>query len=284
MHLEDVSHTHPKSARLIMHTLADAFPRARTEYEQQPAGFFDEMEAEIGRIERTEQRPLESCLEDLDGFNALTEEMENDAWYEKRRAFVSMHLDFLLLGFGRRRLDKLQEYARTVGGNVFLDVGSGCGRLAALLLREHSAWQGTLVDKSPAARAYAQAYLATGAEGPRSTVATGDLLALPCAEAAFDLVIAAEVLEHTTDADRSATELLRVLRPGGHLAISLPIDLDIAMHPVVFESAEAIDAFFRRYALKLVQREIVRPVPGLDAITTVFPKFQGCLHATYRKL
>jgi SAM-dependent methyltransferase len=51
---------------------------------------------------------------------------------------------------------------------------------------------------------------------------TGDALHLPFADATFDRVIAAEVLEHIP-ADRAAmAELARVLRPGGTMAVTVP--------------------------------------------------------------
>jgi SAM-dependent methyltransferase len=50
----------------------------------------------------------------------------------------------------------------------------------------------------------------------------GDGLALPFADDAFDRVIAAEVLEHVDDDAAAIAELVRVLRPGGRLAVTVP--------------------------------------------------------------
>lgn len=46
--------------------------------------------------------------------------------------------------------------------------------------------------------------------------------ALPFEDNAFDRVLCGEVLEHVFDKDRALTELLRVLKPGGTLVISVP--------------------------------------------------------------
>src|SRR5215207_11686373 len=62
-------------------------------------------------------------------------------------------------------------------------------------------------------------------EAPAGTLGTavnGDALALPFADGAFDRVIAAEVLEHVPDHDHALAELVRVLRPGGRLAVTVP--------------------------------------------------------------
>ena len=50
----------------------------------------------------------------------------------------------------------------------------------------------------------------------------GEALVLPFADATFDVVIAAEVLEHLPDDERAVTELARVLKPSGRLAVTVP--------------------------------------------------------------
>jgi len=58
-------------------------------------------------------------------------------------------------------------------------------------------------------------------DGTGSAV-NGDALALPFPDAAFDRVIAAEVLEHIPHDSAAIAELARVLRPGGNLAVTVP--------------------------------------------------------------
>ena len=50
----------------------------------------------------------------------------------------------------------------------------------------------------------------------------GDARALPCADAAFDIVTSFETIEHFAEHDRFMDEIRRVLRPGGQLIISTP--------------------------------------------------------------
>jgi SAM-dependent methyltransferase len=49
-----------------------------------------------------------------------------------------------------------------------------------------------------------------------------DAVSLPFADASFDRIIAAEVLEHIDDDDGALRELARVLRPGGTIAVTVP--------------------------------------------------------------
>jgi len=59
-------------------------------------------------------------------------------------------------------------------------------------------------------------------EGAEADVKQGDALALPFADGEFDRIVAAEVLEHIWEDVAAIKELVRVLRPGGTLAISVP--------------------------------------------------------------
>lgn len=53
-------------------------------------------------------------------------------------------------------------------------------------------------------------------------VVLGDALTLPYADETFDCVIASEILEHIPDDDAAIAELIRVLKVGGTLAVSVP--------------------------------------------------------------
>jgi SAM-dependent methyltransferase len=58
--------------------------------------------------------------------------------------------------------------------------------------------------------------------GAEADVKEGDALSLPFADGEFDRVVAAEVLEHIPADIQAIQELVRVLRPGGTLAVSVP--------------------------------------------------------------
>jgi len=58
--------------------------------------------------------------------------------------------------------------------------------------------------------------------GAEADVKQGDALALPFGDGEFDRVVAAEVLEHIPDDAAAIAELVRVLRPGGTIAVTVP--------------------------------------------------------------
>jgi len=59
-------------------------------------------------------------------------------------------------------------------------------------------------------------------DGAAADIKEGDALALPFADGEFDRVVASEVLEHIHDDVTAIRELIRVLRPGGTMAITVP--------------------------------------------------------------
>ncbi|WP_203335668.1 class I SAM-dependent methyltransferase [Nocardioides limicola] len=59
-------------------------------------------------------------------------------------------------------------------------------------------------------------------EGAEADIKEGDALALPFAADEFDRIVAAEILEHVPADIQAIDELVRVLRPGGTLAVSVP--------------------------------------------------------------
>lgn len=51
---------------------------------------------------------------------------------------------------------------------------------------------------------------------------TSDITRLPFEDGAFNVVICSEVLEHIPDHEKAVSELVRILKPGGDLVVSVP--------------------------------------------------------------
>ena len=112
-------------------------------------------------------------------------------------------------------------------GDKLLDLGCGFGRHAY-----EAARRGAVVvaldagaDEVAKVRDTFGAMLDAGEleEGKaRFGAVQGDALRLPFADGTFDRVIASEVLEHIPDDVAAMSELARVLRPGGTMAVTVP--------------------------------------------------------------
>lgn len=107
-----------------------------------------------------------------------------------------------------------------------IDVGCGAGRHAFEAYRrgadvvafDHDEAELRSVDTI--LRAMAETGEAPAAASAK--VVVGDALKLPYADETFDCVIASEILEHIPQDDAAIAELIRVLKVGGTLAVSVP--------------------------------------------------------------
>lgn len=112
------------------------------------------------------------------------------------------------------------------GGTKVIDVGCGAGRHsyeayrrgADVIAFDQDAEELAEVDTLLQA-------MGSAGEAPKSAkaqVVVGDALALLYPDGTFDVVIASEILEHVPDDETAIAELVRVLRPGGSLAVTVP--------------------------------------------------------------
>ena len=111
-------------------------------------------------------------------------------------------------------------------GDRVLDMGCGGGRHAFALYRRGA--DVVALDRSAADLVECEAMFTAMREagevpaGARARAVRGDAYALPFEDDSFDAVIAAEILEHLPEDERAMAELVRVLRPGGQLAVTVP--------------------------------------------------------------
>ena len=123
----------------------------------------------------------------------------------------------LTVDFGRLKI---------VPGTRVLDAGCGGGRHAFEALRRGADVVATDLDGAAlgdvARTAEAMALAGEVAGGGRLRTVVADVRDLPFEVGEFDVIIAAEVLEHIPDDRAAITELCRVLRPGGLLAVTVP--------------------------------------------------------------
>lgn len=111
-------------------------------------------------------------------------------------------------------------------GDRVLDLGTGGGRHAFECYRRGA--RVVALDLNPADLAgVASMFSAMDQTREATTPAAAlpvraDAYRLPFDDAAFDVVIAAEILEHLPDDRAAIAEAVRVLRPGGRIAVTVP--------------------------------------------------------------
>lgn len=157
---------------------------------------------------------------------------------------------------GRRRL-----FARVIGALRplptwrILEVGVGTGANLQVL-------------RSLGARRVYACDIAIEAERTQSdgvAFARADILRLPFASGSMDLVLAADVIEHVDDDLAALREFARVLRPGGHLLLTVPA------FPSLWGPQDVVAHHRRRY----------RRTPLLDLMRAADIRVASCFHFNY---
>ncbi len=111
-----------------------------------------------------------------------------------------------------RRLRMIREAAGERAAGRVLDNGCGVGMYLGRLAQGASSAVGVEFEHERAVEASRHAACVTCGAGE----------ALPFPSGSFDLALSHEVIEHVTDDRRTIEEMVRVLRPGGRLALFCP--------------------------------------------------------------
>ena len=87
-----------------------------------------------------------------------------------------------------------------------------------------------------------------------------DICDMPLASEEVDAIISSSVMEHVYDPERAASEMSRVLKPGGYVYAEIPFMRAYHMIPVDYQryTITGIEELFKRHGFRMV----CRPTPG----------------------
>jgi SAM-dependent methyltransferase len=159
---------------------------------------------------------------------------------------------------GRRRL--LARLLRNLGPRPawrVLEVGAGTGANLPVL--------GSLGVRQVVACDLSLEALRYSAAGSRAVLARADASCLPFRVATFDLLVAADVIEHLDDDAAALAEFVRVLKPGGHLVLTVP------SFPSLWGPQDIVAHHRRRYVRTALLGQLRRSGLHVDA----------CFHFNY---
>lgn len=154
-----------------------------------------------------------------------------------------------LIDRARRSSYLLALDAATPADASVLDCGCGTGQVAAWLALRGARRRVLAVDGCRASLLAADAFRARAGIA-NLTLARGDLFALPCAPAAFDVVHCRGVIHHTARPYEALSEVARRVAPGGLLVLGFYESLARAPH----------------VARRVLGRLAGRPIAALDPL------------------
>ncbi len=91
----------------------------------------------------------------------------------------------------------------------------------------------------------------------------GSITELPFENNQYDLVCAFDVIEHVADDAKAIAEMIRVCKPGGHIAITVPA------YMFLWGPHDLVNHHFRRYTLKKLTT-LIQPYQGNIIYKTYF--------------
>ncbi len=151
-------------------------------------------------------------------------------------AFISG--TFAVTGFWSSRIgklkmrDKIINELKLTGSENVLDVGCGRGLLTMGIAKRLTGgkvvgldhWKSTF--EYSYTRKMAEANIEAEGVGDKTEITDGDAVNLPFADNSFDIVTSSLALHHITDSAKAISEMCRVVKPGGIVAIAdLPVPL-----------------------------------------------------------
>jgi SAM-dependent methyltransferase len=169
---------------------------------------------------------------DAADIQATTSVEDRHWWYRERRAIIAREL---------RRLgppSRAIELGASGGGN-------------SMVLKEHG-WD-----------VLATEYVAAGVEIAKArglNAIQADARDLPVESESYDLLVAFDVLEHIEEDHLAATEIFRVLRPGGTALIAVPCGIEL------WSAHDVASGHFRRYTRETLTEVVERAGLVIDAL------------------
>jgi SAM-dependent methyltransferase len=153
---------------------------------------------------------------------------------------IVTHFTYALQPSAAARLKFVRETVKSINEEhqTFADLGCGAGMMLCEVLLTKQTWTGQGLDISPAAIRYAQGLASHKGIAERASFRTGDIARLPFAAESLDLLIASEVVEHMPDPVQVIKELARVLRPGGRLILTMPLESHTPAHALTLDQPD----------------------------------------------
>jgi SAM-dependent methyltransferase len=176
----------------------------------------------------------------LEGEDHLPFDEARAAIYDQPFYPLVTHVTFALQPSAVARMKFIRKVVEAIPAEriALADLGCGSGMILCDVLAMKPLWTGYGLDISPAAINYARRLAVHKGVAGRADFRTGNISGLPYRDGSLDLVVASEVVEHVPEPEQIIKEMARVLRPGGQLIITMPVESHTPAHAHTLSRAE----------------------------------------------
>lgn len=236
----------PPLARLFGADTSEIFKRADTIIADvravtglQPAEIIRRLREYIRlRVEREEHLPFEEARELI---------------YDRSFYPIVTHFTYAMQPSAAARLKFVRQVVQSIRAEhaTVADLGCGSGVILCEMLTMRPGWTGHGLDISRESIKYARRLAAHKGVAERACFHVGDIARLPYADESVDLVVASEIIEHLPEPLRVIGEMRRVLRAGGKLALTMPVESHTPAHLSALTSGEDLRALCERAGFRV---------------------------------
>ena len=168
----------------------------------------------------------------LEGEDHLPFDEARAAIYDQPFYPLVTHVTFALQPSAVARMKFIRKVVESISTErvAVADLGCGSGMILCDVLMMKPLWTGYGLDISAAAINYARRLAVHKGVAGRADFRTGNISDLPYRDGSLDLVVASEVIEHVPEPEQIIKEMARVLRPGGQLLLTMPVESHTPAH------------------------------------------------------
>ncbi len=170
---------------------------------------------------------------------------------------VVTHFTYALQPSATARLNFVKGVVKSINARQasFADLGCGSGVILSEILMMKPLWTGHGLDISREAITYARKLAAHKQVADRTSFRAGNVTHLPYADESLNLIIASEIIEHMPEPERVVGEIARVLKPGGQLVLTMPLESHTPGHIHTLSSREDLRVLCERAGLTVRRLE-----------------------------
>jgi SAM-dependent methyltransferase len=185
-------------------------------------------------------------------FDEAREQIYDQSFYP-----IVTHFTYAMQPSAAARLKFVRQVVQSIRAECasVADLGCGSGVILSEILMLKPHWLGHGLDISHEAIKYARKLAAHKRVATRASFHAGNITSLPYADESLDLVVASEIIEHMPEPLKVIGEIRRVLRAGGKLILTMPVESHTPAHIHTLSNGEELRSLCEQSGFRVRQLE-----------------------------
>jgi len=229
------------------------------------SGIFKRADETIADVRAVTESQPEEIVRRLRQYVRLRVERDDHLPFDEARTLIYdqsfypivTHFTYALQPSAAARLKFVRQIVQSIRAEQasVADLGCGSGVILSEILMLKPQWTGHGLDISRESIKYARKLATHKGVATRASFQAGNIMSLPYADESLDLVVASEIIEHMPEPLKVIGEIRRVLRAGGKLILTMPVESHTPGHIHTLSSGEDLRALCERVGFRVRRLE-----------------------------